>query len=358
MPHLLDSSRSYRIYDTGHIAESIGLSIDQIESVVAQPRRLYLQPRHRRARSIIICGMGGSNLGSEVMLNVFRDQIRVPIVLHRDYGLPAFVGRETLVIAASYSGNTEETISSLEEARRRGAPIIGIATDGALSAFCQRHRAPFFHIDGGLNPSDQPRLGLGYAMGGLLTILRNAGYLTVSQQKLVSSFGEIRRAQRSLLTEVPLKRNPAKQLAVQLHKSMPMLIAAEHLTGTAHVFANMINENAKMFSVSFSLPEINHHLLEGLSYPLRSRGDLQFLFLDSTHYNRRIQLRSTLTKKIMEKAGVAINAYAPQARTRLGQALEVVQFAGYVTFYLAILNHVNPAAIPWVNYLKKHLAKK
>lgn len=358
MSHPLDTKRAFETFDTGRIAESIGLSIDQLESVIGQPRRLFLKPRHRNARSIVVCGMGGSNLGSEVLLNVFRDRIRVPVVLHRDYGLPSFVGHDTLVIAASYSGNTEETVSSINEAHRRGCPIIGIATGGQIADLCQRYRAPFFHIDGGLNPSDQPRLGLGYAMGGLLTILRNAGYLLISHRALIAPLSHVRHSQRGLLPLVPHARNTAKQLASQLHKKVPVIISAEHLSGTGRVFANMVNENAKMFAVPFSLPEINHHLIEGLSYPTTAKKQLVFLFLESDHYHRRIKLRQTLTKKIVKKAGIDVRTYKPTSLSTFGEALEVVQFAGYVTFYLAILNRVNPALIPWVNYLKKNLAKK
>lgn len=358
MPHLLDTPKAYLTYDTNHIAESVGLSIDQIESVISQPRRLGLKNRHRQARTIIICGMGGSNLGSDVLLHVWRDQLRVPIILHRDYGLPAFADRHTLVIASSYSGNTEETLSSIKEAQRRGCAVVGIATGGALAHWCERYRFPFFHIDGGLNPSDQPRLGLGYAIGALLTVLQHGGYLKVSPQSLISSFPHLRRVQRRLLPTVALRHNPAKQLAEALYRRAPIIVAAQHLSGTAHVFANMANENAKTFAAYFNLPELNHHLIEGLSYPTAGMRQLAFVFIESRLYSERLRRRLALTKQIARKMRRITLGFVPTTPSPFGEALEVVQFAGYTTFYLAMLNQVNPGLIPWVNYFKKHLAKK
>jgi hypothetical protein len=161
------------------------------------------------------------------------------------------------------------------------------------------------------------------------------------------------KAKYTLTTETA--NNPAKQLALSLKNKQAILIASEHLTGSAYIFKNQLNESAKNFAALFEIPELNHHLLEGLAFPETNKQTLAFLFFLSDLYYSRISRRHQITMDIIQKQGIPALSFKPTAATHLTQAFETLAFTSYVALYLSILNQVDPGPNPWVDLLKNEL---
>ncbi|MCX6797240.1 MAG: hypothetical protein NTX98_02060, partial [Candidatus Doudnabacteria bacterium] len=202
-----------------------------------------------------------------------------------------------------------------------------------------------------------PRLGLGYSLAAQLGLLKKLGLVKTTDNQLKNYVANLNRLQAKFGITSKTSNNPAKKLALQLANKIPILVASEFLAGNAHVLANQINESAKNFSNYFLISELNHHLLEGLTFPKTNPQNLFFVFFESKLYHPKNQLRYKITEKIVAKNRIKFFTYKLAAADKVGQAMEMLLFGSYASFYLAVLNKVDPGKIPWVDYLKSELKK-
>jgi glucose/mannose-6-phosphate isomerase len=151
--------------------------------------------------------------------------------------------------------------------------------------------------------------------------------------------------------------NPAKLLAFEMKELLPVIVAAEHLEGNAHVFANQLNENSKTYSEFRVIPEMNHHLMEGLQFPEANEHNLFFFMVESDLYAPSIRRRFELTQEVLEKHTIRVKAHKLSGKTPFEQSFELLVFGAYTNYYLAMLNNVNPAPIPTVDWFKSQLKK-
>lgn len=299
-------------------------------------------------KNILICGMGGSAYGGHVALSLFRDQLKVPMVVLNDYHVPSFVDSSTLVIVTSYSGTTEESLSCLEEAKQKQAQAIVLTSGGLLKQLSEKGYANSVLFSPEYNPSGQPRLGTGYIVLGTIAILNKLDLIKLDDDSVQKAIEELDSEKENI-------EKSAKELATKIQGNIPLIIAAEFLEGNAHIMRNQINETAKSFSDFALLPELNHHLMEGLKNPVDRK--LVTLFLTSDLYSGNISKRIDLTKDVVEKNGVAPLEYVVKGEDKLSQMLNVLSFGAYLSFYLAILYDQDPSVIPWVDYFKEQLHK-
>jgi glucose/mannose-6-phosphate isomerase len=263
------------------------------------------------------------------------------------------VDTQTLFIASSYSGNTEETLSTLNQAVKLNIPTLGITTGGELAKICQKNRLPFYLIDPQFNPSAQPRLALGYAFIGLTGVINKLGFLKVQDEEIQTLISVLTKFDS--LWGIKNPKNSLIELAQKIKDQQILLIGSEHLVGNLHVLANQINENAKTFATYFPLPELNHHLLEGLQFPKSLNKNTVVLFFDSSLYYGRTRMRYPATKEILKKYKIKFDELKLNATSGLTQAGELLLWGSYLSFYLAIFNKLNPSLIPNVNFLKKKI---
>jgi glucose/mannose-6-phosphate isomerase len=292
--------------------------------------------------------MGGSSLAAHITKSLYFDILDRVFEIVKDYLPPPSINPKTLVVLLNYSGETEETFSCAQIAYQKDCLLFGITTGQKLGRFLKEKNLPHYLINPTYNPSGQSRLGLPYTLFGLLGLLQKLNLVTLSEE-------ETQGAIESLKAQAfqPI----AQEVARKLVKRVPLIIGANHLAGNAHALSNQINETSKNFSTFFLLPELNHHLLEGLVNPITNPENLVFLFLNSDLYPEEIKKRARLTQEVIEKNNVPVVQFQPQATTKLGQVLECLQFSGYLSYHLAQLNQVNPAEIPWVTYFKKQMEK-
>jgi glucose/mannose-6-phosphate isomerase len=353
----LDDDRLRRRVDKDDVLRAFRLLPDQAACAWRESSNLKLGG-FRGFDRIVVSGMGGSALGPHLIKSVFRDELRLPFEIVNGYKLPAGVGSKTLVILSSYSGTTEETLNTAKEAAARNAKIVGICRGGALARFLKKRRAPAYIFDPRNNPGDRPRLALGYSIFGLLGLLSAVKILPVKNDLIAAAILELRRAVNKYDPEVPFAKNPAKKLAEALKDSIAVYVGAEHLEGSAHILANQTNETGKQFATWFPLPELNHHLMEGLGHPVLGKKSLDFVFLNSKLYSPRLRERFALTREVVSKNKVRVHEFAGSGKNQLAEAMHVLVFGGALTYFLGILHRENPSPNPWVDYFKRRLSNE
>lgn len=327
----------------------------QLKSTWDEINAMYIPDNFKEVDNVILCGMGGSALGGRMVDSLIFDRLRVPFEIFTEYHLPNYVNENTLVIASSYSGTTEETINCTYEALNKGAKVFGITVGAKLGDIFKENGIPAFYIDEKYNPSKQPRMSLGYSTGAVMALLTKLGFIYVLNEEIDSAITTM----NNLLTDYQEDdfdgKNLPKRWATKLRNKFPILVSSEHLTGTAHAIKNRFNEDAKTFSVIFDLPELNHHLLEGLKNPKDLRKFSHFIFFESHLYSDKIQKRYPITEEVVEKNGYDYEVYKCSSDKKLSQVFELFIFGSLVVYHLAKMYDIDPTIIPWVDYFKDKL---
>lgn len=302
--------------------------------------------------------MGGSRLGAVIMSYVFRSELKVPFNYYASYDIPAYVDENTLAIVVSNSGSTEETLSSYEQAKKKTKNILGITTGGKLGEMLKQDNHLIYSIDDReFNPSSVPRVAVGFQLGAFAAIVKKVIGINLEQEEFLKILEEIHTKVNQISIDTPASNNPAKQLAEKIQGKIAVIISAEHLFGAGNVINNQTNESGKNFSCFFELPEVNHHQLEGMEFPKSNPNNLIYLLLESDLYHPRVSKRFDILKQLLKDLGISYETYKPTSTSKLGQALEAVQFGGYFTYYLGLLNEVDPAPNPFVDKFKELLNK-
>jgi glucose/mannose-6-phosphate isomerase len=356
MNHNLDSLELVQKLDTEGVSTSIASLGEQVQDAWSGVKALEIVEDLGSKKQIIVSGMGGSALGGRVVQSLFSDSLRAPLIVSTESFLPHWVGIDTLVIISSYSGNTAETIEALRDAQSKSASIFIIATGGKLAEIAKTDSIPAFIFDPKENPSGMPRMALGYSIASILGLLARFEFITFTDADIQKVTQVLEKYNHEWQPRAHTNSNLAKTIAIKLFEKAPILIASQHLVGVSHAFKNQLNENAKTFASLFDLPELNHHFIEGLQFPHSAKQNLHLLFFESEKYREDYQKRYPIIEEIVEKNSFAFTTYQLQSNTKLEQVFEMLVFGSYVSFYLAILNGINPAPIPWVDYLKEKLS--
>lgn len=353
---LLDNLDKIKKQDKSNLLSSIDSFSLQLSQTIEELKSLSLPADYARVNKVILNGMGGSRLGGRVIERLFFEDLKVPIIPIGSYTLPGSVDENTLVILSSYSGDTEEVLSSLEQAEKKKAKIIVFSQNGELSRIAkQKGLSGFFNFSQAYNPCGMPRMGIGYQIMGIVLLLIKSRVLKVKESDLSSLIKFLDKSKKSYQVDTLCQSNPAKLIAKKFQGRIPILVAAEFLVGCLHVFRNQVHENSKQLCQYFEIPELNHHLLESLSFPRNNPFNLIFLFVESNLYYSKNRARIEVTKKILDKYKIDYVNLKLTGRVKLEQCFELIQFSEYVSYYLAILNRVDPSPISFVDFFKKEL---
>lgn len=355
--HPLDNPTLIEKYNQSRVLDTIRLLDKQALTSFKETNRLSLPSSYSKIDNIVINGMGGSGLPGHLVKTLINKDSYWPLEVINDYALPGWVSKQSLYLVISYSGDTEEPLFSLKDALRRKTKIFAITSGGELLKFCQKNKIPYYQFDTKFNLCRQQRLGLVYLFFALLGILNKIQMFNIKNQIIFEAISTLKRFSNRFDATVPFKKNSAKIFAFSLFKTVPMIVGADFLAGAAHTLSNLFNETAKNFATYFLLPELNHHLLDGLSCPPSNKKVLRFFFLDSPLYLRPVQMRSALTKGLLKKFQIPYSEYQVISKTPLNQIMEVLSLGCYISFYLALLNKVDPGPVPYVEYFKKELKR-
>ncbi len=350
----LDDSTRFGELDPSGMLDHIGQLPHQCRRAWALAQELEWPSAHSPVRHVAILGMGGSAIGGALLRGLVVGDCAVPITIVRDYTLPASVrGSDCLVIGCSYSGNTEETLSALAEALERGTRPVAITTGGKLAALAQERGIPLLRFD----YRSQPRAALGYSFTLLLGLFCRLGLAPDHSADLEEAIRVMEAWQDEIGPEVPTARNAAKSLASQLADRLPVAIGAGFLVAVANRWKTQFNENSKHWAFFGALPEFHHNTVVGLGIPPHVRERALALMLRSDLDYLRVQARWEVTRELFQRECVAAETFRGRGESRLAQMLSLIHFGDYVSFYLAMLNGVDPTPVETIVFLKRRLAE-
>lgn len=336
------------------VRKTITLYPEQLLQAWEEVNSLEIPGEFSSIKNIVFCGMGGSALGARTVKDFAKGVLDIPFEIYTHYNLPAYADEETLVIVSSYSGTTEETVSCAEQALEKNTNTFFITTGGKLLDLAKENQVSHYLINPQHNPSGQPRMALGYAVGAVLALLVKAGLLEIGKSELDSAITSMKNAIEKYGQG---QGNEAQNLAQALSGRIPILVASEHNLGITHAVKNQFNESAKTFCALFDIPELNHHLMEGLTKPEALKDTLYFLFINSNLYTPRVEKRYPLTLEVVKQNDVPASIFLPESKDKLSEIFEVLVFGSFVVYYLTRNYSINPMEIPWVDYFKEKLSQ-
>lgn len=297
---------------------------------------------------VVLAGMGGSGIGADLAAGLAREAASKPLLVLKDYRMPRFVGKRSLVIATSYSGETEETLYGVAEAHARGAKVAGIASGGALAAFLLRHRLPFHAV-----PKErQPRAALPLLFGGVAGMLSAAGlegFSLSSAEENVLQNRHVRLQPRLAGTD-----DEALRYAQQLRNASPAIYGEGPLSAVAVRWKCQLNENSKIFARAETLPEANHNDLVAWAHGPKRESDL-LITLRRPAEPREVRTRFEFLTETARAAGFPTIPVQATCRTPVGQCLELLMVGDYASVYTAVLRGVDPTPVHVIGDLKKRL---
>lgn len=299
--------------------------------------------------SLVLMGMGGSASAADVILDWLGSYLRIPTVVHRQPGLPAFVDSRTIFIAISYSGQTSETLGAFRAAKKRGSRLIGIGTGGKLSDLCNQFDAPFIEVE----PVLAPRAALGQLIVATATALSRLGLVGSTSREMVETGRELVRLRKRFCREKPLETNPAKRLASRLLGSLVVIYSMQRMSSVGRRFKNQLAENSKLVAKYDVLPEACHNEIE--SWHGQNDGLLPVIIRDwnESAFERSVVQAFRYTIR-SETRHVPLEVCLP-SRRGLSSLLTPIFFLDYVSVYLAILRRVDPTPTDRIVKYKERL---
>ncbi len=320
---------------------------EQCATAWEEVSKVEIPKSYREINKIVFCGMGASIYGALVLKAIEGRELPMPSEVVSDYFLPDYVDAQALVVLTSYSGTTEEVLTCARSAKARGAKMLVLTKGGPLGQFAKENALPAYIFDGKLNPAGVPRLANGYSILGLIGLLNKIGIFEIAEHEISESIQRL----REKFEDLKAQAQQDYQLFVD---KIPVIITAEHLAGNAQILRNQFNETSKTFSSFFLVPDLNHHLMEGLQFP-RS-APLRFLVLNTQNFSEKNAKRIKLTEDVIEQNKLEVHEFTTSGRTVYDDFLEALQYGSFLTLYLALEYNQNPAINPWVDYFKKKLA--
>ncbi|MGH2442141.1 MAG: bifunctional phosphoglucose/phosphomannose isomerase [Chloroflexota bacterium] len=348
----LDDRSTYSRLDPDDMFRRVNDLPEQVESAWQIANRLTLPDEYRSVRSVIITGMGGSAIGGSLLEAYSASSSAIPVQVWRNYGLPAYAGAETLVIAVSYSGGTEETLSALEEAHIRGAKLLVVTTGGRAGELAASWNVPVveFQYDA------QPRAALGYLFTPLLATFQELGLVPDQTENVHQALEIARQCRAEWGAGQPEATNEAKRLARLCYSKEIVIYGAGYLAPVARRWKTQFNENAKNWAFWEEFSELNHNAIVGYEFPSAIAKEVQVVTLKGRDLSSRIAKRMEVTESLLREYEVSHYNVEARGTGILGQMISLIALGDYVSYYAALLNGADPTTIRPINILKEALA--
>lgn len=318
----------------------------QCETAWNEVNKITVPQEYREVNKLVFCGMGASIYGAMVFKALIGRELSMPCETISDYFLPEYADENTLVVLTSYSGTTEEVLSCAQDAKAKNSKMLILTQGGPLAEFAADNNIPSYIFDGSLNPAGVPRLGNGYTILGLLGLLNQTGLFEIAEHEITQSI-------KSLGEKIPDLKSRTLADYTKFINKIPIIVSAEHLSGNAQIIRNQFNETSKTFSSFFLIPDLNHHLMEGLAHPQNAR--LSFLIMNSQNFSTKIKKRVELTIDVIKQNGFEAYEFITDGQSIYDDFLETLVYGSYLTLFLAFEYKQNPAINPWVDYFKNKL---
>jgi glucose/mannose-6-phosphate isomerase len=308
---------------------------------------------YRDVDKVVILGMGGSAIGGDLARSLIAEGGKTIIYVNRDYDLPSFVDDRTLVIASSYSGNTEETLSAFTQALNTGCKKLVSTTGGTLGAMAKEDHVPVFTI----THVSPPRAALGYSFMPLLAFMKKLGLVEDKYFNVEDMIAKLEELNGRLNVTVPARKNEAKQLAADMYGKCVIIYGAEILSEVARRWKTQINENSKAWAVYETLPELNHNSVVGYPFPPDIESKLYVVMLNAPSLHNRVQIRYKVTTELLEQRGIKPRMVNGEGADLLSQMMSALFIGDWASYYLAVLYEIDPTPVKTIDYLKRRLSE-
>lgn len=349
----LDNANTYKQFDPSGMLEYLREFPTQCQRAWQNALMFDLPQDYAKVNKAIILGLGGSAIGGELVRRLAILEQKLPVWVHREYNSPPFLDENTLLITSSYSGNTEETLSSFTESLKILAKKLVLTTGGKLKELAEKEGIPIMVID----YKAPPRAAFPHSFFALLGIFQKLGLLGDKSADFDEAIEVLKKVSTELDESIPLVSNPAKKLAARLSGHLAVIYGAGILSEVAQRWKGQLNENSKSWAFYEVFTELNHNAVVGYESPAKMKESTLVVLLHSTLLHHRISIRYCLTAEIMAKAGVKHEQIEARGKSPLAQMMSLVLFGDWVSYYLAILNSVDPTPVPPIDYLKQRLSE-
>lgn len=308
----------------------------------------------RNFKNIVILGMGGSAIGGDLLSNYLTDELVIPIVVIRGYDIPKFVDEDSLVFAVSYSGNTEETLSALKKCLEVKARVIALTSGGKLAALSQENNFPVIKVPTGI----QPRAAISYLFFPVLKALERLGLIKERGGEIEETHNILRELSREYGAKSPSKNNLAKKVALILYQHLPLIYGSEGLLGAVAMrWKTQINENSKWPCFWNVFPELDHNEIVGYEIENGINLQVKIVYLQDKEGLLRVEQRREITRKIIEDKVAEFIVCPSRGKGKMARMFSLIFLGDLASYYLAILNQVDPSPVACIEDLKKELAR-
>ena len=348
-PTILDSAATIAAHDPSSFHALLEQLPAQARDAWALAQSWTLPPGFGMPSRVVLLGMGGSAIGADIVATIAGLRSRVPVEVVRDYDAPSLDDR-ALVIASSFSGDTEETIAALEGTLGQPGMRVAITTGGRMANDARARGVPLITYAW----SGPPRTALGYGLFITLGLLARLDVIDVRDDEIAVALDALADAAQQYGLDAPM--NPAKRLAIAIGDRVPVIIAPDFLDVAARRFAAEVNENAKQWAFSVVIPEFNHNALQVLSGPGGAPAMLAPIILDASTVHERNRRRVLETARIRSEHGAPPLMIEVGGASPLETILRATSLATWTSYYLAMLRGVDPTPVPTIDTFKQRMA--
>lgn len=347
------TEREIRLYDGSGMFDVLANFGNQIEEALNIGSDIKVEGDYSDVNKIIISGLGGSAIGGDLLRSFLWYELKVPIYVNRNYRLPAFADERTLVIASSYSGDTEETLASYEEAKNKACRIICILSGGRLSLLAENDGFPLIKIPRGY----QPRCALAYSFFPLLILMTKLGFASDKTNVIYRTINRIRKKTQTYITLDEMQNNALK-ISKLIQGKIPIIYSSADFLDIVNLrWRGQFGENAKSLAYGNLLPEMNHNEIVGWQgNPDLLKNFAVIVFRDKDDQKRILKRMDIMLELIKPMAGLVLEIDG-EGDTLLERIFDLIHLGDWVSFYLAILQKVDPTPVEKINYLKNKLAE-
>lgn len=321
---------------------------------IAERAKLPASYCKKRYTNIIFCGMGGSAIGADLIKDVLRDKIELPIYVCRQYNLPAFASRDSLVFISSYSGNTEETLSCLRQAQKKKIKIITISSGGKAESLARRYKMPHIKIHGGY----PPRFALGFSFFCILKTLMRLKLVNKISKDILETLDLLEDLSYLMVPAVKKSDNEPKKIAQMIYNKFIVIYSSSSLSEAVSVrFKGQLAENSKTLSSVNFIPEMNHNEIEGWKYPKEILAKSAVIFLEDLDEAMEIRCRFKATKKVIKSSKCKMITLVAAGKSKMAKIFSLIHFCDWLSYYLAVLNSTDPYPVRRIEKLKEQLKR-
>lgn len=347
----LNDTQRFKQLDPQDMIGHINSLPDQL-AAAWQLGKNQLLPKWKSIRNVVVAGMGGSAIGSDLLAAWGEPKLTASWTTHRDYGLPAWAkGPQTLIICSSHSGNTEETLDAYKKAKKAKCKILAISTGGKLAQLAEKDKTPLWIFE----HNGQPRTAVGFSFGLLLAAAARMKLIPNPAAELKNAVAAMKVQQQDLFADVPDTRNSSKRMGGQFMGRWITIYGAGIMAPVARRWKTQLNENSKVAASFEIIPEADHNTLQGVMQPEGQFNATMAIFLRAAHNDERNERRAELTRLAVMLEGQNTDTITAVGDTRLANIWTALHYGDYASYYLAMAYGVDPTPVPMLAELKESM---